>query len=442
MPPIERTLFWPTPVPDFGPWSVTRVRNAIRAHESGDFTSSSMLADALDRNPRIRAALDTRVLGLLGLPFQMKPAETYPRRSAPIARRMQPLWPDIAPRSVLGQILRWEIRMGFCLCELVWRTSAKGWIPKLHVVHPYHVRWSDADERWEVQTREGTAVVDLSDPRWVLFSRCEDRPWLTGVVRALGMENTIREHAVRDWARRSEVYGLPVVLAKVPAKATETSKETFSEGISDMGSEGVLTLPQGATPDASFDAELMEPHDSKGELFDSLIRRIDTDVTLAILGQNLTSEVSGGSLAAAKVHDRVRLDYLESDAMLIGDVGQRQITTRVVLYNDPRTAEDDNELILLDALDRARALAPTPFYDPTPPEDAEASARARGLDADYLTKLQTLGVDIEPLLEERGLELEEEPDQGRELDQATQTNDRTDTGKPGEADDDEDQDAG
>lgn len=437
MPPIERSQFWPTPVPDFGPWSVSRVRNALRAHEAGDFTNSSMLADALDRNPRIRSALETRVLGLLGLPFTMKPAETFPRRSAPIARRMAPQWADIAPRAVLSQILRWEIRMGFCLCELVWRTSAKGWVPKLHVVHPYHVRWSDSDERWEVQTRDGMIVVDLADPRWVLFARSEDRPWMGGVVRALGLENTIREHAVRDWARRSEVYGLPVVLAKVPARSTETAKEMFSESIADMGSEGVLTLPQGATPEASYDADLMEPHDSKGELFDSLIKRIDTDVTLAILGQNLTSEVSGGSLAAARVHDRVRVDYLESDAMLIGDVGRRQITARVVLYNDPRTIEDDNELIQLDALDRARALAPTPFYDPTPPADAEATARALVSDAEYLTKLKALGVDIEPLLEERGLELSDEQERPEEV----LTNNSTDTTT--KADDDADpEDAG
>jgi phage gp29-like protein len=404
MPNAKRLELWHVPAPEVSSWDVARVRRALRAHESGEFQESSLLADAMERSPRIRSALETRVLAVMGLPFAAQPSEsTNGRKAESLAKRFGPLWPTIATRAVLQQALRWELRMGFCLCELTWKTTARGWTPKLHVVHPYNVRWDTTLNTLFVRTRTGELPVDFTDPRWVFFARSEESPWMNGIVRALGIREAISNIALTAWARRAEVHGIPIVKLMVPAKASEQDKDRLADDVEDMGAEGILTLAQGATPDASFDADLLEPADAKGELFDTLLRRVDGDIAIAVLGQNLTTEVSSGSLAAAKVHDRVRGDYLEADAMLIADVGQLQIASRWVFYNDPRTSDDGDEVAMLDARERAEALAPRPVYDPTPPDDAESKARALGLDADYLTKLDALGIDIEPLLKERGL---------------------------------------
>ena len=364
----------------------------------------------MDRAPRIRAALDTRVLGVMGLPFALKPSDASNKRKAEsLAKLYSPTWRSIAPRSVMQQVLRWELRMGFCLCELTWKATAKSWIPRLSVVHPHFIRWDRTLKIFRVRTQNDVIEVDLNDPRWVLFARSEDLPWNNGIVRALGERDAIARDVVLSWARRAEIHGTPVVKLKVPAKASEQDKDRLANDVEDMGAEGVLTLAQGATPEASFDADLLEPHDTKGELFETLLKRLDADVSIAILGQNLTTEVSGGSLAAAKVHDRVRVDYLEADAMMLGDVAQAQVMARVVYFNDPRTSEDGDELAQLDAWERAQQLAPRPTYDPSTPEDREATARANGLDADYLAKLDKLRVDLAPLLAERGLERLPEP---------------------------------
>ncbi len=406
----QRYLYQPVPTSDLAPLSVARVRSAIRAHESGDFTDSALLAEQMDRAPRIRAALDTRVLGVMGLPFALAAADsTNKRKAEALAKLYASSWRRIAPRSVLQQILRWELRMGFCLCELTWKTTARSWIPRLSVVHPHFIRWDRTLRLYRVRTFGDVIDVNLDDPRWVLFARSDDMPWNNGIVRALGERDAIQRDVILSWARRAEIHGTPVVKVKVPAQASEENKDRLASDIEDMGSEGVLTLAQGATPEASFDAELLEPADTKGELFESLLRRIDADVSIALLGQNLTTEVSGGSLAAAKVHDRVRVDYLEADAMMLGDVAQSQVMARVVYFNDPRTSEDGEEIAQLDAWDRAQELAPRPTYDPAPPDDQEAIARAKSLDADYLAKLRALGVDIAPMLAERGLELLPEP---------------------------------
>lgn len=410
MPNAARLELWSVPAPEVTSWTVSRVRRALKAHESGDFQESALLSEAMERSPRIRAALDTRVLAVMGLPYATAPSKsTNKRRAESIAKTFDPLWPKIATRAVLQSALRWELRMGFALCELVWTTSARGWTPKLHLVHPYNLRWDTVLNAFRVRTVIGEVIVDGTDPRWVLFARSEESPWMNGVVRALGIRDAITNVTLPSWARRAEVHGVPITKLKVPARASEQDKNRLASDVEDMGEGGILTLAQGETAEASFDAELLEPHDTKGEIFESLLKRVDSDIAIALLGQNLTTEVSGGSLAAAKVHDRVRGDYLEADAMLVGDVGQQQVAARWVYYNDPRTSDGDAALDALDGWERAEALAPRPTYDATPPEDTEAKARTANLDADYLTKLAQLGVDIAPLLKARGLTMAPQP---------------------------------
>lgn len=422
MPNAKRLELWSVPAPEVTSWTVSRVRRALKAHESGDFQESALLSEAMERSPRIRSALNTRVLAVMGLPFSTVASKSTNRRKAEaVAKTFDPLWPRIATRAVLQSALRWELRMGFALCELVWATSARGWTPKLHVVHPYNLRWDTVINAFRLRTVSGEIVVDGNDPRWVLFARSEEAPWMNGAVRALGIRDAITNVTLPSWTRRAEVHGVPVIKLKVPAKAKEEDKNRLASDVESMGEQGLITLAQGATPEASFDAELLEPHDTKGEVFESLLKRVDGDIAICLLGQNLTTEVSSGSLAAAKVHDRVRGDYLEADAMLIGDVGQQQIAARWVYYNDPRTTDADESLDGLDGWERADALAPRPTYNAEPPEDAEALARTANLDADYLAKLAALGVDIKPLLKARGFVLSPKPEPSPAPPQPTNT---------------------
>ena len=406
MPP-NRARFdvWPAPTPNLSPWVVATVLSTLREHERGAFYSSALLAQAMDRNPRIRSALNTRVLGVAGLPFEVQ-ASTRGRngqRARLAQRRIESLWSAIAPEGVFEQLLRWELLLGVAFAEVVWETTARGWLPRLYAVHPYHVRWDAFLARWQITTKSGLKTIEPGDPGWLVLARGEQDPWMGGAIRCLGIEDAIRHYGIRDWARRGEIHGVPILKGMVPQKADEDAKDDFASDLADAGSEGVLLLPQGATPEASWDAEILEPHDTKGELFSELIQLVDTDVAIAILGQNLTQETKGGSLAAAKVHDRVRQDYLEADARLLARAA-REICARWVYYN--LGADPDEEAVdgpSGDPWEAALAAAPTPTWDPTPPEDAEGRARANNLDADYLTKLRALEVDLAPLLKARGL---------------------------------------
>ncbi len=114
----------------------------------------------------------------------------------------------------------------------------------------------------------------------------------------------------------------------------------------------------------------------------------DRAMTIAILGQNLTTDVQGGSYAAARVHEAVRADLLEADVETLATGLRNGVLALWAEWNagDP-------------------ALAPWPRWDPRPPEDLAARAETLQRLAQAVATFAQAGanVDLDALLEEYGL---------------------------------------
>lgn len=385
-----RTRLMYHPVQPLSSWSVRAVRAALREHEEGNLTRSALLAEHMERNPRIFAALQTRVLGVLGLPFDVTPSEDGDQRKAKsVATATRRAWYELAPEDVVADLLRWAVLLGVAFAEIVWDTSSGPWRPRLVPVHPSLFSWSDT-RGWEVQTSAGLVPVASGDGRWLVLGYTRSRPWMRGVVRCLGLEDKVRAETVRDWARWSERHGTPILLARTPSGASDIEKDRFFDDMSALGAGGTTVMtPQGATEQDSFDVELVEAkaaEASKG--FGALLEFVATDASIAILGQNLTQETKGGSLAAAKVQDRVRVDYLEADAELLATSLRRDVLRPEAHFN-----HGDAD------------LAAWPCWDASPPEDREKIAATRKAQGEAIAALRATKarLDWRALLGEFGL---------------------------------------
>jgi phage gp29-like protein len=380
--------YWGVQTPSLSSWTVSTVRAALNEHETGVFYNSAHLAEAMERNPRIMGALNTRVRGVFGLPLVVEPAHFGGRRATAIAADLEARWYDVAPEAAAGKLVRWYVTLGVGIAERVWTTIGGVWQPRLRPIPSMAlVRWDDHLEHYVVQTRDGEAVVDPDDD-WYVLEAEEGRAWLRGVVRCLGLEDKIRTEAVRDWARWSEKHGLPIVEAKVPASAKDSDKDDFFASLSALGSESTVMSPQGATEQESFGIALHEVRDRSWEGFEKLLAMVANDVEIAITGQNNTSEKSTGSYAKAKVLDRVRIDYLEADAEALATADYQQLARPWAAFN----YGDDR-------------LAPWPRRNATAPEDQAEKAKMLNELGDALAKLHAAGIDVGPVIESFGLKL-------------------------------------
>ncbi len=314
--------------------TVAEVKSAIFLHECGQFSASSQLADLLGRNTRIAAAIDTRCKGVVALPFSLEPADDS-KEAKRYADEVTEFWWDRFPEALLSDMLRGAVPIGFQPGELTFDIEEKRWMPRLHPWHTCNWEWSDQETKWLAYTGDSKILhITPGDGQWWMAYQSPVRPWMRGIVRCLGLEDTIRSLAVTDWARWCERHGIPIAIAEIPeAQITTDAGKAFASDVRTMGSKGVVRIPTGDPDAAKWGLSLLEPKTLSSNGFRELINLVDRDVSIAILGQTLTTEVTGGSLAAAQVHELVRQDYIRSDTRMLETMLRMHVLKFYMLYN-------------------------------------------------------------------------------------------------------------
>ena len=348
--------------------TVATVRHILDNHEHGDFYASAQLADRLDRNTRIRGALDSRVRALLGSESKVVAPEhaVGDPLTESITRKIGAWWHTVVNESVLEGMLRSHTTMGFSIAEQTWEVRRIGikstWMP---VLHPWHCGWAGYN-----QARDGFYVSDAKgkhvpvvpgNGRWLMLNATAVYPWMRGVIRCVGLGDVLRGQAVCNWSRWAEKHGIPITKVSVPRNEVNAyATKRFMRDLRLMGRQGHIKLPTDEEGKKQFDVEFAEMKAKGWDGFQGLIGLTDTDVSIAILGQNLTSEVSGGSYAAAKVHDEVRLDLVKADAEMLSTCVRECVFKPWVKYNYGAHLVD---------------LAPWPRWQVEPPANLEIASK-------------------------------------------------------------------
>ena len=305
-------------------WDIAAIRRAIEGMVAGLFDESAQLTDAIVGDSRVQSALASRCGGLLGRPieFDMAPG------GKACLDAWKRVWPTIGTEAALGDFLRKTPLMGFQHGQLLWDTSDDAlWIPHLH---PWHSRYTYY--HWTLRkhiaiTLDGQVPIIQGNGHWVSHQpHGSYRGWMHGAMRAIAPWWIARNYALRDWARYSERHGMPILLAITPWGALPEETGAFVNAVATLGQESAMKLPQ--SNDDSFgkyDLKLLEASDQAWLAFAGLVTQCNSEITLALLGQNLTSEVKEGSFSAAQVHADVRQDILESDARALENTIYMQI---------------------------------------------------------------------------------------------------------------------
>lgn len=266
--------------------SVAQLRAIIRDHDRGIFARSGLLSDLVRHDADVMGALQQRLL-LQGA-YETKITGSDGSDS-------DLSWESICPPSVAVDLWTDAVLLGFGLAQVVWRTSPDRpdvLLPRLHSVHPSAVEWSETEAQWYVSTTRGRIPIRPGDGQWVLYAPRSDRaPWRWGALAAVGEWYLSDSFAAADGRRRSEVVGQGIWKAKLPAGGAQTPDgKSFVSKLRTLGRGGVIPIPQGSTPESSYDVELVEAAGDLHAIFEWLMRTGGGRIRLAILGQDLTSQ--------------------------------------------------------------------------------------------------------------------------------------------------------
>lgn len=338
------------------------------------------MVDAMGRDDRLSSVLTTRIQGLLGLPFSMQPAGRDARRDEAIAKAFEADFKKSVPETALIGLLRWGIMLGIGFGRVYFDRTASKVTPRIEVWHPQHLRFDWWSRQYLVQTMEGEKVVKPGDG-WIVYEPFGRFSWMHGAVRGLALPWLARQYAIRDWARHNEVHGQPIRKAIVPIDGDPAEHKRFWQDVRDIANETTIRLPRDQDQ-RGYDVELLEAKENSYEAFERLITSVNVSIAVGLLGQNLTTEVQGGAYASTRVHDRIRVDYLQADADTLAAHLREQVNKPWARfqYGDPE-------------------LAPCPHWDSRPAADHTGEAKA-------IEGLGKAVVAIDAVFEREGLQVD------------------------------------
>lgn len=389
------TRYTEIPISPFSGWDrVWQIETALAAHDFGNVRQSAILCDAMMRDDRISGVINTRIGSQLATDIDISPANPS-TKARDIALEIggdgsaPGLWPTMFPDSTIYQLQKYARLLGIVVGEIVWNTWDDGqqwrtmspgvelavatrpskskirWTPRLRPWHPQFLYFDWAEFRWNLVAAEG--VIPLpntddephSDGHWFIWAPYGYKyGWLSGLIRSLAIKYIARGWNQRDWARYNERHGLPILGLQVPAQQDKDVKDRVQAAVANIASETVIPLPVNEDGTKKYDLKVIEAVARSFDSFKLFKGELDTDIAIAVLGQNLTTEVKGGSRAAAEIQNQVRIDKRREDAA-IAQALRDQVLWWYALYNfgDPN-------------------LAPVPEYMVEPPEDELAAGNA------------------------------------------------------------------
>jgi phage gp29-like protein len=382
-------------------WTIGKVERALDRLEQGEFLDAALLAEAMGRDDRITSCWTTLYQTVLGLPFEMQPsADGDQRKAKAVAKDFGGKWFDCFPEDVETEVLFWRVFLGFCVCQVVVDTKAD-WRHRLEVWNPQYLSYDSTTRQLVANTTTGQVPVVHGDGQWVVFGGRARRPWRQGAIRSLAVPWLVRQFAWRDWARYSERHGSPILKIMFPASSggqavgggvSGSNENEWYARVQSLGRNAFAYLPQGVGAEGeNFDLQLLESKANTHEGFEKLIVRADTSIAVRLLGQNLTTEVQGGSYAAATAHGRVFQGYLAG-----------------IVEGEATDARSGVCQPWAQRVYGSVDLGPWPRRCADPPEDKAARAKAGEALGKALSSFDTAGFEVEnaeELAEQYGFEL-------------------------------------
>ncbi len=345
-----------------------RLSGILQQAEFGDPYLYLELAEEMEeKDLHYLAVLGTRknAVSQLDLIVSAASSSVDDQRAAAMVREMLidgPLQID----SVLFDVLD-AIGKGFSATEIMWDTSGREWFPaqlKWRDPRWFAFDWISGEEvlvrtlKGEIIPVEGDAATlqpthfggegilsslrggigiqpmtaPLAPYKFVThFAKAKaGLPIRGGLARAAGWAYLFKNYILKDWVTFAEVFGQPLRVGKYHPGASEKDKQALLTAVSRIGTDAAAIMPE------SMVIEFTETHQNgSSELYQNFCQYLDAQVSKAVLGQTLTTEMprSGGSRAAAQVHEGVRRDIMNADARRLAATLARDLVRPIVELN-------------------------------------------------------------------------------------------------------------
>lgn len=302
----------------------------FREADSGDVMRQMELFEEMEeKDPHLFSQLQTRKNAVTGLDYEVIPFsdEEIDKQIAEFVKQEIESLENL--EDVLMDLLD-AIGKGIAISEILWTYDEdRVTIEEIKWRHQKKFFW-DQNDALKVITKDFPAGIDIPENKFIIhrYKARSGHPSRAGVLRVVAWMYLFKNYDLKDWVSFCEVFGMPLRLGKYNPSASEEDKEALMRALVQIGTDAAGIIPDGT------DIEFKESTKTTSiNVYESLARFCDEQISKAVLGQTLTSDSGSGSYAQSKTHNDVRHDLTIADCKALAATLRRDLIRPLVLFN-------------------------------------------------------------------------------------------------------------
>lgn len=218
--------------------------------------------------------------------------------------------------QIINQILDATL-FGYQALEVMWENQDGLLLPVAVVGKPQEWFVFDEENRLMLRTKDNRNGDLVPEKKFLLATQQADymNPYGRADLAMCFWAATFKKGGFKFWLEFAEKYGSPWLVGKYPRNANAHEIDELLDSMEKMLGTAVAAIPD----DSSIDMLESESKGGSSQVFDDFLRYCKSEIAIALLGQNQTTEAEANR-ASATAGLEVTLDIRDDDASLVEGV--------------------------------------------------------------------------------------------------------------------------
>lgn len=308
-----------------------RLARVLKEADQGDiYRQAELFEEIEEKDPHLFSLMQTRKNTVLGLDWEILPYSDD-ERDQEIAQFIGDILYNLQDFEDALLDLLDAIGKGFSVTEIMWAIEDGSAVPiALKWRHQKKFRYDDLDNLRLLTEENMSTGIEIPPNKFVInkYRARSGSPARAGVHRVCVWMYLFKNFTVKDWIAFAEVYGMPIRLGKYASGTPKEDRDALLQAVLQIGSDAAGVISK------ETEIEFIQAIKQDGDVFKNLAQFCNTEMSKAVLGQTMSSDIGdSGSYAASKTHAEVRQDILESDCKGLSKTIRRDLIRPLVLFN-------------------------------------------------------------------------------------------------------------
>lgn len=267
----------------------------------------------------VSSCVQSRKSGVLSLEWEIDRGKAKSRQ----AKFVQDIFAKIDVYELISEILDAPL-FGFVPIEVIWEEQGGFALPVKIEAKPQEWFQFDFENRLRLRTGNRSNLPLLKDqagfflPEYkFLLPRSNasyQNPYGEKVLSRVFWPVTFKKGGLKFWVVFAEKYGMPYLIGKHPRGISIEERDEIADNLENMIQDAIAVIPD----DSQVDMLESSGKSASADIFQRLIESQNAEISKAILGQTLTTDVGNtGSYAASNTHFQIRQDIIDNDKKLV-----------------------------------------------------------------------------------------------------------------------------